>query len=77
MRDRLGHHGGDRHDRHGFLRPVLIDQYRHQHDRRAGADDAADGAGDQPDREDEEEAQRGGLREAVPRSPHSEKVPSF
>jgi hypothetical protein len=48
--------GRHRHDRHGFLRAVLIDQDRHQHDRRAGADDAGDGAGDQTDDEDEEEA---------------------
>jgi hypothetical protein len=53
----VGQDGGDRHDRHGLLRSVLIDQNRHQHDRRAGADDAADGAGEKPDREDEEEIQ--------------------
>ena len=51
------HHGRDRHDRNGFLRPVLIDQYRHQHDRRTRADNARDGAGEQADDEDEEEAQ--------------------
>jgi len=39
-----------------LLRSVLIDQYRHQHDRRAGADDAADGAGEKPDREHEKES---------------------
>src|SRR5262249_45128110 len=50
------HHGSDRHDGNGLLRPVLIDQHRHQHDRRAGADDARDGAGEKADDEDEEEA---------------------
>ncbi len=57
MRERFAITAGDRHDRNGFLRPVLIDQYRHQHDRRAGADNARDGAGEQADNEDEEEAQ--------------------
>jgi hypothetical protein len=45
------------------FRPVLIDQHRHQHDRRAGADNARDGAGDQADDEDEEEAQGLQLRD--------------
>src|SRR5205823_10176351 len=63
--------GGDRHDRHGFLRAELPDQHRHQHDRGAGADDAADRAGNQPDREDEDELQiqpSSGGREARLRS---------
>src|SRR5205814_9587158 len=42
------------------------DQHRHQHDRGAGADDAADGAGEKPDDEDEEEAQSHCLRDSVP-----------
>src|SRR6202035_2022578 len=54
----VGHYGRDRHDRYGLLRAVLIDQNRHQHDRGAGPDDAGNGAGDEPDREDEEEIQR-------------------
>jgi hypothetical protein len=52
----------------------LIDQNRHQHDRRAGADDAADGAGEKPDREDEEEIQGTCLRESGPGDPHPENM---
>ena len=52
------HHGCDRHDRHGLFGSEFIDQYRHQHDRRAGADDAGDGTGDEADDEDEKEARR-------------------
>ena len=55
----IGHDSGNRHDRDGLFRPVLIDQDRHQHDRGAGADDAADGAGDEPHREDENEIHEG------------------
>ena len=50
-------HGGDRHDRDGFLRPVFVGEHGHQHDRGAGADDARQGAGDEADREDEQEIQ--------------------
>jgi hypothetical protein len=43
-----------------------MDQDRHQHDRRAGADDAGEGAGDKPDRKHEEEIQRARLPRIPP-----------
>ena len=51
----LSHDSRHRHDRHGFFRSVDVGQHRDQHDRGAGTDDAADGAGEKSDEENEKE----------------------
>jgi hypothetical protein len=51
----VGYDGGYRHDRDGLFETERIDEARHQHDRRARAHNAAHSAGDEPDRQHEQE----------------------